>query len=92
MTKKIKQIRLENWERKILRRVFGGKQIELGLERRSNAEFYKLFRDIFISNFKKTRRMQSLGHSERMDQEKDVKSIAWENRKSRRKTGRPKKQ
>lgn len=90
MTNKIKQ-KLETWERRILRRIFGGRQTELGWERRSNAELYELFRDTRISNFIKMRRMQWLGHLERMVEGRDVRSLAWKIPEGKRKRGRPRK-
>jgi hypothetical protein len=90
MTNKEKQ-RLEIWERKILRRIFGGKRTDFGWERRTNAEIYQLFDDTSISDFIKSRRLQWLGHLERMDESRNVKTIAWKAPDSKRKRGRPRK-
>ncbi|KAJ3641211.1 hypothetical protein Zmor_027726 [Zophobas morio] len=49
---------LEIWERKILRRIFGGKQTEGGWERGTNGEIYDLYNDTVVSNFIKIKRLQ----------------------------------
>nr|CAH7754171.1 unnamed protein product [Callosobruchus chinensis] len=90
MTNKIKQ-KLEIWERKILRRTFGAKLTDLGWKKRLNEELYELLNESLTSNFVKSRRLQWLGHLERMEQEREVKQVAWKTPQGKRKRGRPRK-
>lgn len=53
-----------------------GENRRLEWQKWTNAELYKLFKEVLISHFIKTRRMKWLTHLERMSQERDVKSIA----------------
>ncbi|XP_072403236.1 uncharacterized protein [Diabrotica undecimpunctata] len=57
---------LERWERKILRRIFGGQKIEDGWERRTNNELMALYKEPTITKFIKSQRIRWLGHVERM--------------------------
>lgn len=52
------QNQLEIWERKLLRRIFGGKKMEEGWERRTNRELYELYYDSPISELVRARRLQ----------------------------------
>lgn len=90
MTNKIRQ-RLEIWERKMLRKIFGGKQTEYGWERRTNEELYKLYNDTNIISYIKMRRFQWLGHLQRMGNEREVKTVAWKVPEGKRRRGRPRK-
>ncbi|XP_063929931.1 uncharacterized protein LOC135142191 [Zophobas morio] len=81
--------RLEIWERKILRKILGGKQTENRWERRTNVEIYDLYNDKVVSNFIKIKRLQWLGHLERITQERKVKMVVWKIPESKRKRVRP---
>jgi len=83
------QTKLEIWERKVLRKIFGGKNTEFGWERRTNAELYELYNDNKITDYIRGRRLQWLGHLERMDDSREVKRIAWRIPIGKRKRGRP---
>ncbi|KAI4466078.1 hypothetical protein MML48_3g00018587 [Holotrichia oblita] len=83
--------KLDIQESKILRRIFGGKNTELGCERRMNAELYELFGEKPIGQIVKKRRLQWLGHLARMKANRSVKDIAWKKPEGRRKSDRPRK-
>lgn len=83
------QTKIEAWERKILRRIYGGKRTEEGWERRTNAEVYGLFSEPIISDVVRSRRLQWAGHLERMESERLVKTIAWREPEGKRRRGRP---
>nr|CAH7756657.1 unnamed protein product [Callosobruchus chinensis] len=68
-----------------------GKLTDLGWERRLNEELYELCNESPINNFVKFRRLQWLGHLERMEQEREVKQMAWKIPEGKRKRGRPRK-
>ncbi|CAH0560543.1 unnamed protein product [Brassicogethes aeneus] len=85
------QIKLEIWERKILRRIFGGKKVEEGWIRRTNAEIYDIYKEPIITEVVKSRRIQWLGHLERMDDHRLVKGIGNKMAEGKRRKGRPRK-
>lgn len=90
MTKKT-QYSLEVWERKVLRRIYGGKKVDGVWERRTNAEIYELYNEPNITQVIKARRLQWLGHMERLPDERIVKEVRWRIPEGRRKRGRPRK-
>ena len=85
------QSELEIWERTILRRIYGGKKGEMGYERRTNKEIYDLFKEPPIGEVVKARRMQWLGHLERMNEQRIVKHLAWKEPVGKKRKGRPRK-
>lgn len=66
-----------NKKGKILCRAFGGKKTNIGWERRTNSEIYKLYNTSKISAVVRARRLQWLGDLERMEESRTVKGIAW---------------
>lgn len=88
MNKKTQNM-IELWERKILRRIHGGKKTEIGWERRTNKELYELFREPVISDVIKAKRLQWAGHLERMSEERIVKTVGWKEPEGKKKKGRP---
>ncbi|KAJ8918274.1 hypothetical protein NQ315_014144 [Exocentrus adspersus] len=59
------QIRLEVWEKEILRKIFGGKRTEEGWIRRTNEEIKNLYEEASIASLIRAQRWW-LGHIERM--------------------------
>lgn len=80
---------IETWERKLLRRIFGGRKTDQGWERRTNAEIYGMYKGEKITDTIKVRRLQWLGHLGRMPENRVVKGIAWKKMEGTRKRGRP---
>ena len=78
------------WERKILRKIYGGKKCEDRWERRNNMELYELFKEPNIVAIMKGRRLSWLGHITRMDNTRTPKRIIESNIGGRRRRGRPK--
>lgn len=83
------QWKIEAWERKILRRILGGRNTVLGWERRMNTELYELYGEKSVGVFVKYRRLQWLGHLVRMEEGRNVKDVAWKKPEGKRKKGRP---
>jgi Reverse transcriptase (RNA-dependent DNA polymerase) len=80
------------WERKVLRRILGGKKLEDGFYvRRTNREIYDLYAKPTIDMYIKARRLQWLGHIERMEDDRIPRRIAWKTPMHKRKKGRPRK-
>lgn len=81
--------KLKVFERKIVRRIYGAKQVD-GLWRiRSNAEIESLLRNENIVNYIKANRLRWAGHVVRMERERLQKRILEENFSGKRKKGRP---
>ena len=85
-------MKIQVWERKILRKIFGGRKTEGGWERRSNNETYELFNEPTIEEVVRSKRLQWLGHMERMDDSRTVKRIKGRATEGKRKPGRPRKE
>lgn len=85
------QERLLRWERRIIRRITGGKKTERGYERRSNKEIYEIYKEPTIDKIIKARRLQWLGHIERMEEGRIPKTIAYRRPTYKKKRGRPRK-
>lgn len=68
---------LEVWERKILRRIFGGKEVNGWWIRRTNKELEELYGEQNIVGYVKTQRLRWLGHLTRMKETRVPKKI-WE--------------
>ncbi|KAK5641023.1 hypothetical protein RI129_009570 [Pyrocoelia pectoralis] len=84
------QMKIETWERKMLRRILGGKKTIMGWERRTHNELlYHMYGEKSIGEFVKNRRLQWLGHLIRMNDDRNVKNVAWRAPGGRRKNGRP---
>lgn len=70
------KLRIKTWQRKILRRIYGAEQTDIGRKRRVTKAFIEMFNETVTSNFIKWRR-QLLGYLEIMNREREVKGIAW---------------
>ena len=66
--------------------------MEGGWERRSNNEIYELFNELTIEKVVRSKRLQWLGHMERMDNSRTVKGIEGRGTEGKRKRGRPRKE
>ena len=88
LNKKLEE-KLLTWERKILRRIYGGKKVAEGYERRENKAFYDLYGEANILEVIKGRRLDWLGHTERISDTRVVKQISDRQQKGTRKKGRP---
>lgn len=82
---------LITWERKILRAIFGPIREGDVWRRRYNHEIAKLFKEKDIINYIKSKRIQWLGHIERMDNSRGTKKIFKGQCQGQRKRGRPRK-
>jgi len=85
------QEKLLRWERKIIRRILGGKKTEEGYVRRTNNEIYEIYKAPTIDQVVKARRLQWLGHIERMPEERIVKRIESKAPEYKKRRGRPRK-
>lgn len=86
---KADQNSIEIWERKILRRIYGGKRTEEGWERRTNQEVLQLYNEPTITKVAKAQRLRWLGHIERMTQDRITKKILRGGLTETRRRGRP---
>jgi Reverse transcriptase (RNA-dependent DNA polymerase) len=81
---------LQIWERKILRKIFGGKQTSDGWRRRTNEELMSLYGKPSIVNVVKAQRIRWIGHIMRLPKDRATRK-ALDNEMGRRKRrGRPK--
>jgi hypothetical protein len=88
---KTEEGKIDIWERKILRRLFGGKREGDIRLRRTNEEVMNLFKESRISQVAKAGRLRWLGHLERMPEQRTPKMLMDINMEGQRKKGRPKK-
>lgn len=77
------------FERKILRQIFGPVNVGGEWRRRYNHELYKLYRDTDIVRRVKIRRLQWLGHVERMPDDATARRVYVSNPAGTRRQGRP---
>ncbi|KAJ8918195.1 hypothetical protein NQ315_014061 [Exocentrus adspersus] len=87
---KTEQIRLEVWERKILRKLFGGKRTEEGWIRRINEETNNLYGEASIVSVIRPQRLRWVGHIERMTNVRIPKLLMEKTIEGKRRRGRPK--
>lgn len=83
------QIKLEIWERKVLRKIFGGKKTEEGWVRRSNEELKTLYKETNIIGIVRSQRLRWLGHIERMSEERVPRMIITRTIGGKKRQGRP---
>lgn len=84
--------KLEAWERKMLRRIFGGIKADNGQwRRRTNQEIQELYAGPSITKIIRAQRTRWLGHVERMTESRHTKRILFEGEGGPRKRGRPRK-
>lgn len=77
------------WERKILRRIFGGIKEGEEWRRRTNEEVYELYKEPPITNIIKQSRLRWLGHLGRMTEERIPRRVFRETAEGRNRRGRP---
>ena len=77
--------------RKLLRRIIGRKNSENGYVRRTNEEIYESYQKPQIDSIITARRLQWLGHMERVTEDRTVGRIAWKTLGYKKKRGRPRK-
>lgn len=83
--------RLNSFERRILRRIFGPVQDEKGWRIRYNSELYQLYKDMEVSRFIKFRRLQWAGHVVRMDEKRIARRSFTQQMHGKRIVGKPRK-
>ena len=66
--------------------------MEGGQEGRSNTEMYELFNEPTIYQVVRSKRLQWLGHMERMDDSRTVKGMEGRGTEGKRKPGRPRRE
>ena len=81
--------RLEIWERKIPRKIFGGKKIDNIWTRRTNEELKQLYRAPSITGVARAQRLRWLGHIERMAEARIPSMIMKREIGGKRRRGRP---
>jgi hypothetical protein len=90
ITKEVIKQKLLVFERKILRGIFGPKELNGMWRIKTNSELNKLIKNQTIINFIKAQRLSWLGHIHQMDSDRMVKKVyEWETT-STRPQGRPK--
>lgn len=82
--------RVDVWERKILRRILGGKRDGEIWRRRTNEELMDIYKEPEISKIIRSRRLGWLGHIERMSDDRSAKKMLDIEFGATRKKGRPK--
>lgn len=91
LTKK-EELKLDIWERKILRKIFGGVKVsEEQWRKRTNQEVKDMYRYPIITRSIRAQRARWLGHIERMSEERHAKRALTEGMGGKRRRGRPKK-
>ena len=80
---------LKIWERKVLRKIYGGKKTEDGWERRTNNELAELYHEPNIVAIVKGQRLRWFGHVMRMKEERVPKKILESGIGGKRRQGRP---
>ena len=84
----MEETKIQIWEGKILRKIFGGRKTKGGWQRRSNTEIYELFNEPTIDEVVRSKRLQWLEHMERMQDLKTVKGMEGRGTEGKRKLGR----
>lgn len=87
---KAEEKRLAIWERKVLRRIYGGRKEGEIWVRRTNQELQDLYSEPNIVGVIKGQRMRWLGHVQRMPEYRMPKQILRSSLSGRRRRGRPK--
>lgn len=81
--------KVEAWERKVLRYIYGGIN-EGGIwRRRTNKEVEDLYKDTSIAKIIKQNRIRWIGHLHRLESERTVKKVYKSEPEGRNKRGRP---
>jgi hypothetical protein len=82
--------RLTTFERKVLRRMYGGIKVSENWRERYNKELMQLFGDRDILSFVRVGRLNWIGHVNRMDSKRKVSQVFNNNPQGSRLRGRPK--
>lgn len=72
---KCEEMKLNTWEQKILRKIFGANQVDGFLERKSNQELWEPYQDADIVASIKMPRLRWLEHVQRTDRERTPKVL-----------------
>lgn len=83
--------KLERWERKILRKIYGGIQDEGQWRRRTNKEIQEMYKTPCITSKIQAQRLRWLGHVVRMGGERIAKKVLLGGEGGKKKRGRPRK-
>ncbi|XP_050509456.1 uncharacterized protein LOC126886518 [Diabrotica virgifera virgifera] len=87
---KSEQVMLKVWERKVLRKIFGGKIWNGMWIRRPNVELERMYGEPNIVGIVKSQRLRWLGHIQRMPNTRLPKKILTGGIGGKKKKGRPK--
>ena len=79
------------WERKVLRKIFGGRKVEGIWQRRTNAELYNLYNEPDVVRIVRGQRARWLGHVARMGKNQSPFKLLESRIGERRRQGRPRK-
>lgn len=82
---------LEVWERKILRRIYGGIKEDGEFRRRTNKEIEDLYNKPRITQIVRAQRLRWLGHIARMEDSRWVKRVLMSGEGGKKRRGRPRK-
>jgi hypothetical protein len=77
------------WERKILHRIYGPQYIYNKWKTQTNEELINMFNTPDIVSTIKSRRIEWLGHIQKMERDRAVKWISEDNPGGRQRVGRP---
>lgn len=80
---------LEIFERKVLRRIYGGKKVGDLWIRRTNAELMEMYGEPSITSLVRAQRIRWLGHVARLQNERPTKQVLTGGITGRRQRGRP---
>lgn len=87
--KKSEEDRMERWERKMLRSIYGGIKTEEGWRRRTNKELKQLYDEPSITTFIRVQRLRWLGQVQRLEEQRVTKIAMTRRPIGSKKRGRP---
>lgn len=85
----VRESKLLVWERKILRRIYGGRKVEGEWKRRTNKELQELYKGPTIVQYIKQQRIRWLGHIQRLDNNRMTKKVLQTSSIGTKAKGRP---
>lgn len=88
---KREQEKLERWERKVLRKIYGGRKEGEEWRRRTNEEVMNMYGDPSIVQVAKAQRIRWLGHIQRLPNERTTKIMLRASPIGSKRRGRPRK-
>lgn len=86
----VTQNKIDIWERKVLRKIYGGKQSGDLILRRTNVEISELYGEVSLSSEVRGNRVRWLGHVFRMDDNRAAKTVLLRDSGIKKRRGRPK--